>query len=90
MTLVRCLAQEWAARRIRVNAVVPGPVETPMTTPVWDAVPGLREGLRAGIPLGRLGEPADVARAVVWLASDEAAWVTGTLLSVDGGLEVAP
>lgn len=90
VTLVRCLAQEWAVHRIRVNAVVPGPVETPMTTPVWDASPGLREGLRAGVPLGRLGEPDDVARAVAWLASDEAAWVTGTLLTVDGGLEVAP
>ena len=90
VTLVRCLAQEWAAQRLRVNAVVPGPVETPMTTPVWDRMPGMRESLRAALPLGRIGEPADIARAVAWLASDEAAWVTGTLLQVDGGLEVAP
>ncbi|MCU0758455.1 MAG: SDR family oxidoreductase [Steroidobacteraceae bacterium] len=89
VTLVRCLAQEWAAHAIRVNAVVPGPVETPMTTPVWDAAPGLRAAIRASLPLGRIGEPADVARAIAWLASDEAAWITGTLLPVDGGLEVA-
>ena len=89
VTLVRCLAQELAPQRIRVNAVIPGPVETPMTTPVWDAMPGLRESLGARIPLGRIGTPADVARAVAWLASDEAEWVTGALLPVDGGLEVA-
>lgn len=90
VTLVRCLAQEWATHRIRVNAVIPGPVETPMTTPVWDRAPGLRESLLAGLPLGRIGTPPDVAHAIAWLASDEASWVTGTLLQVDGGLEVAP
>jgi NAD(P)-dependent dehydrogenase (short-subunit alcohol dehydrogenase family) len=90
VTLVRCLAQEWAAYAVRVNAVVPGPVETPMTTPAWDRMPGMREAVRASLPLGRIGEPADVARAIAWLASDESAWVTGSLLQVDGGLEVAP
>ncbi len=90
VTLVRCLAQEWAAEGIRVNAVVPGPVETPMTTPLWDRSPGVREALRARVPLGKLGEPLDVARAVAWLASAEASWITGAVLSVDGGLEVAP
>ncbi len=89
VTLVRCLAQELAARRVRVNAVIPGPVETPMTTPVWDAAPSLRDTLRGRIPLGRLGTAADVARAAAWLASDEADWVTGSLVTVDGGLEVA-
>jgi NAD(P)-dependent dehydrogenase (short-subunit alcohol dehydrogenase family) len=90
VTLVRCLAQEWAADGVRVNAVVPGPVETPMTTPLWDRNPGLRDTLRTRIPLGRIGEPPDVARAVAWLASDEASWITGAVLPVDGGLEVAP
>jgi len=89
VTLVRCLAQELASHRVRVNAVIPGPVETPMTTPVWDAAPGLRDTLRSRIPLGRLGTAADVARAATWLASDDADWVTGSLITVDGGLEVA-
>lgn len=89
VTLVRCLAQELAPHRVRVNAVIPGPVETPMTTPVWDAAPGLRDALRSRIPLGRLGTGDDVARTVAWLASDDADWVTGSLVTVDGGLEVA-
>ncbi len=90
VTLVRCLAQEWAAGGVRVNAVVPGPVETPMTAMRWDHSPGVRDALRSRIPLGRIGEPADVARAVAWLASDEASWITGAIMTVDGGLEVAP
>lgn len=90
VALVRCLAQELAGHRIRVNCVVPGPVETPMTTPVWDAAPGIREAIASRLPLGAIGEPTDVAPAITWLASDEAAWVTGAVLHVDGGLDVAP
>ncbi len=90
VTLVRCLAQELAGHAIRVNAVVPGPVETPMTAPLWDAGPGLRDAIARRLPLGRIGQPADVAPAIAWLASDEAAWITGAVLNVDGGLDVAP
>lgn len=90
VALVRCLAQELASAQIRVNAVIPGPVETPATSPVWDARSGLRDALSQKLPLGRIGRPGDVAPAVLWLASDEAAWVTGAVLNVDGGLDVAP
>jgi NAD(P)-dependent dehydrogenase (short-subunit alcohol dehydrogenase family) len=90
VALVRCLAQELAGDRIRVNCVVPGPVETPMTTPLWDATPELRSAVANKLPLGTIGQPADVAPAIAWLASDEAAWVTGAVLNVDGGLDVAP
>ena len=90
MTMVRCLAQELAVHRVRVNAVIPGPVETPMTTPLWDAEPDSRDAMRARLPLGRIGDPAEIAEAVVWLASDQAGWVTGTALTVDGGHQVAP
>jgi NAD(P)-dependent dehydrogenase (short-subunit alcohol dehydrogenase family) len=90
VTMVRCLAQELAPHRIRVNAVVPGPVETPATTPLWDARPGHRDRLREALPLGRIGEVGDVVGAITWLASEDARWVTGSLLTVDGGLDVAP
>lgn len=90
VTMMRCLAQELAPQQIRINAVVPGPVETPATTPVWNAVAGRREALRETLPLGRIAEAADIVPAILWLLSSEAAWVTGTLLTVDGGLDVAP
>lgn len=90
VTMMRCLAQELAPKQIRINAIVPGPVETPATTPVWNAVHGRREALRQTVPLGRIAEAADIVPAILWLLSAEAAWVTGTLLTVDGGLDVAP
>lgn len=68
--------------RVRVNSVSPGLVRTAMARFMWE--PG-EERIAAGLPLGRIGEPGDVARAVVWLASDEAEWVTGADLVVDGG-----
>ena len=90
IALVRCLAQELAIHQVRVNAVIPGPVETDATGPVWDALPGIRDALVEKLPMARIGEPQDIAPAVAWLASDEAAWVTGAVLHVDGGLDVAP
>ncbi|GBQ04874.1 3-oxoacyl-[acyl-carrier-protein] reductase [Saccharibacter floricola] len=79
----KSLAQESGSRGVTVNVVAPGFVETPMT----DALPeAARERLLGGIPLGRMGRPEDVASAVLYLASDEAAWVTGTTLHVNGGM----
>ncbi|WP_031482527.1 SDR family oxidoreductase [Streptomyces bicolor] len=71
--------------KVRVNSVSPGLVRTEMARFVWE--PG-EEEVAAGLPLGRIGEPEDVARAVVWLASDAAEWVTGADLLVDGGTRV--
>ncbi|KKD08707.1 SDR family oxidoreductase [Streptomyces sp. WM6386] len=82
--LTRQLAGELAPR-VRVNSVSPGLVRTEMARFVWEAG---EEALAAGLPLGRIGEPEDVARAVVWLASDAAEWVTGADLLVDGGTRV--
>ena len=81
--MTKALAAEVGSRGITVNAVAPGFVETAMTEKL--AGPQ-REKLVAAIPVGRMGVPADVAAAVVYLASDEAAWVTGATLHVNGGM----
>ncbi len=81
--MTRALAQEVGSRGITVNLVAPGFVETAMT----DALPeASRKKLADAIPLGRLGRPEDIAAAVLYLASDEAAWVTGATLHVNGGM----
>jgi len=82
--LIKALAVDLAPYGIRVNCVAPGPVETEMAAPVLSD-PALRSEFLAHLPLGRLGEPKDVAGAAVFLASDAASWITGTTLYVDGG-----
>ena len=79
--LTQQLAGELAPK-VRVNSVSPGLVRTDMARFVWE--PDEAE-VAAGLPLGRIGEPADIARAVLWLASDQAEWITGADLLVDGG-----
>ncbi|MBW4093318.1 MAG: 3-oxoacyl-[acyl-carrier-protein] reductase [Proteobacteria bacterium] len=81
--LTKALAQEVASRGVTVNAVAPGFIETPMTDKL--SAPQ-RERIMGAIPLPRLGRPEDVAAAVVYLASEEAAWVTGATLHVNGGM----
>ncbi len=81
--MTKALAQEVGSRGITLNVVAPGFIETPMT----DALTAeQRTKLTSAIPLGRMGRPADVAAAVVYLASDEAAWITGATLHVNGGM----
>lgn len=81
--MTKALAQEVASRGITVNAVAPGFVTTAMTEKLSEQQ---RARLTASIPLGRIGKPEDVAAAVAYLASDEAGWVTGATLHVNGGM----
>jgi 3-oxoacyl-[acyl-carrier protein] reductase len=81
--LTKALARELASRNVRVNAIAPGYIETGLTDVLPDAV---RDALLASTPLGRLGVPSDVAGAVRFLCSDEASFITGEVLLVDGGL----
>lgn len=83
--MTRTLAREYASRGITVNAVTPGFIETDMT----DALPeAAREGILRTTPVGRIGRPEEVAAAVLFLASDEAGYVTGQTLGVNGGMHV--
>lgn len=85
--LTRSLASEWASSGVRVNSVSPGYIGTEMTK-LGMATPGWGETWLAMSPMRRLGEPVDVARAVLYLASDAAAFATGTDLVVDGGYTI--
>lgn len=87
--LMESMAQEFAAEGIRVNAIAPGAIRTPINTAAWDSGEAARKLLEL-IPYGRIGEPEDVARAVVWLASDQSDYVVGTTLFVDGGMTLYP
>ncbi len=86
--LTRNLAIELAGDGIRVNAVAPAVVETPVygTFLSPEELPGVLEGFHAFHPLGRNGKPSDVSRAILYLASNDADWITGTILPVDGGV----
>jgi 3-oxoacyl-[acyl-carrier protein] reductase len=81
--LARTLAREFASRNITSNMVVPGPIDTAMLADVGDA---MREGIASAIPAGRWGTPDEVAAAIQFLSSDDAAFITGAALPVDGGL----
>jgi glucose 1-dehydrogenase len=87
--LMETLAQELAPEGIRVNAIAPGAIKTEINRPAWESGEAARQLLKL-IPYGRIGEPEDVARAAVWLASDEADYVVGATLFVDGGMTLYP
>ena len=86
MGLTRSVALEVASRNITVNAISPGFIETPMTDPLSQEI---KRSLNERIPLGRIGQPRDVTAAVIFLASEEAAYITGQTLNVNGGMYMA-
>jgi glucose 1-dehydrogenase len=87
--MMESLAQEVAPKRIRVNGIGPGAIRTPINTSAWNT-PDAYNQLMTLIPYGRIGEPEDIARAAVWLASDHSDYVVGTTLFVDGGMTLYP
>jgi NAD(P)-dependent dehydrogenase (short-subunit alcohol dehydrogenase family) len=88
LALTRELAVEYARRGIRANSICPGPIETPLLAELL-ADPARRERRLVHIPIGRFGRPEEIARAALFLASDDASFVTGSALVVDGGITAA-
>jgi glucose 1-dehydrogenase len=87
--LMESIAQELAPKGIRVNSIAPGAIKTDINKKVWSD-PEQRKGLLDLIPYGRIGEPEDIGKAAVWLASDEADYITGATIYVDGGMTLYP
>jgi len=89
MLMMKSIAQEVAPYRIRVNSIAPGAIRTPINTAAWDT-PEAYAKLMELVPYKRIGEPDDIARAAVWLASDQADYISGVSLFVDGGMTLYP
>jgi glucose 1-dehydrogenase len=89
MLMTKSIAQEVAPYRIRVNSVCPGAIRTPINMEAWGTPEAYAELMKL-VPYKRIGEPEDIARAVVWLASDDADYVHGVSLFVDGGMTLYP
>ena len=87
--MMKTIAQEVAPLRIRVNSISPGAIRTPINTSAW-TTPDAYNSLMSLIPYKRIGEPADIGRAAAWLASDDADYITGATLYVDGGMTLYP
>lgn len=89
MLLMKTMSQELAPFRIRVNSIGPGAIRTPINTEAW-STPEAYDSLMRLVPYRRIGEPADIADATVWLASDHSDYINGTTLFVDGGMTLYP
>jgi glucose 1-dehydrogenase len=89
MLMMKSIAQEVAPHRIRVNSVAPGAIRTPINMEAWDTPEAYRDLLKL-IPYKRIGEPVEIGRAAVWLASDDSDYVHGATIFVDGGMTLYP
>lgn len=89
MLMMKTIAQEFAPQKIRINSIAPGAIATPINHDAWDTAEHLQNLLKL-IPQKRIGEVEDIGRAVVWLASDDADYINGTTLFVDGGMTLYP
>jgi len=89
MLMMKTIAQEYAPKKIRINSIAPGAIATPINHDAWDTAEHLQNLLRL-IPQKRVGQVEDIGKAAVWLASDDADYVNGTTLFVDGGMTLYP
>lgn len=89
MLMMKTIAQEFAPKKIRINSIAPGAIATPINHDAWDTAEHLQNLLRL-IPQKRVGQVEDIGKAAVWLASDDADYVNGTTLFVDGGMTLYP
>jgi NAD(P)-dependent dehydrogenase (short-subunit alcohol dehydrogenase family) len=89
LSMSRELAVEFARQGVRVNAICPGPVETPLLMRLFESDPAAYARRRVHIPLGRLAQPREIAQGALFLASDDASYVTGSAFVVDGGITAA-
>jgi glucose 1-dehydrogenase len=89
MLMMKTIAQEFAPKMIRINSIAPGAIATPINHDAWDTAAHLQQLLKL-IPQKRVGQVEDIGRAAVWLASDDADYVNGTTLFVDGGMTLYP
>src|SRR5665213_2869080 len=87
--MMKSLAQELAPKKIRINSIGPGAIQTPINKPAWDT-PEALNSLLTLIPYGRIGQPEDIGKVAVWLASDESDYVSGTTIFADGGMLLYP
>jgi len=86
-SLTKCAALEGAAFNVRVNTIMPGPIDnTNLFNNLTSAAPGMKDQMQNGIPLKRVGHPEDIAEAVVYFCSDAASFVTGQVMAIDGGM----
>lgn len=89
MLMMKTIAQEFAPKKIRINSIAPGAIATPINHDAWDTAAHLQNLLRL-IPQKRIGQVEDIGKAAVWLASDDADYVNGTTIFVDGGMTLYP
>ncbi|MBS1916226.1 MAG: SDR family oxidoreductase [Bacteroidetes bacterium] len=89
MLMMKSIAQEFAPKKIRINSICPGAIQTPINKAAWDT-PQALQSLLTLIPYQRIGQPDDIGKAAVWLASDDSDYITGASIFIDGGMTLYP